>query len=201
VVAFGSTSRYTKAASPSAAERETARRLAESEERIERGCGEAGIRWTLLRPTLVYGAGRDRNVSDIARFVRRFGFFFVAGAGRGRRQPVHAADLAAAVLAVLDSPATLDRAYDLPGGETLSYCEMVERIADGLGRRARILHLPLPLLRAGLGLARRLPGLGHLTPAMAERMNEDLVFDPAAARADFGYAPRPFHFPDESWQA
>jgi nucleoside-diphosphate-sugar epimerase len=32
LVAFGSTSRYTKAASPSAAERETARRLAQSEE-------------------------------------------------------------------------------------------------------------------------------------------------------------------------
>jgi uncharacterized protein YbjT (DUF2867 family) len=140
-------------------------------------------------------------VSDIARFVRRLGFFPVAGAGRGRRQPVHAADLAAAALAVLDNPATFDRAYDLPGGETLSYCEMVGRIANGLGREARILHVPLPLLRAGLALARRLPGLGHLTPAMAERMNEDLVFDPTAARKDFGYDPRPFRFPDERWRA
>ncbi len=59
------------------------------------------------------------------------------------------------------------------------------------------LHLPLPLLRGALAVASRLLGLGHATPDMADRMNEDLVFDLAPARRDFGYDPRPFRFPDD----
>jgi nucleoside-diphosphate-sugar epimerase len=196
LVALSSTSRFTKRRSSSARERETARRLAEAEEAVESGCRERGIRWTVLRPTLVYG-GADRNVSEIARFVRRFGFFPIAGEGVGRRQPVHAGDLARACLAVLDRSATFDRAYDTPGGETLAYGEMVSRIARGVGRKPRLLRLPLPLLRGALGLASRLPGLRHLTPDVADRMEVDLVFDGSHARRDFGYDPRPFRFPGE----
>jgi nucleoside-diphosphate-sugar epimerase len=197
LVAVSSTSRFTKQGSSSPRERETARRLAEGEESVERACRERRIRWTILRPTLVYGGGRDENVSAIARFVRRFGFFPIAGEGRGKRQPVHAADLARAALAVLDSPNAFDRAYETPGGETLSYAEMVCRIARGLGRAPRLVHLPLPLLRGALAVASRLPGLGHAAPDMANRMDEDLVFDGTAAGRDFGYNPRPFRFPDE----
>ncbi len=74
---------------------------------------------------------------------------------------------------------------------------MVSRIARGVGHVPRLVHLPLPLLRGTLAAARWLPGLGHLTPDMADRMNEDLVFDAGPARQDFGYDPRPFRFPDE----
>jgi nucleoside-diphosphate-sugar epimerase len=195
LVAFSSTSRFTKERSRSRAERDTARRIAEAEERLASSCRERGVHWTILRPTLVWDGEHDRNVSDVARFVRRFGFFPVAGDGLGRRQPVHAADLAAAALAVLDAPATLDRAYDTPGGETLTYLEMVERIARGTGREPRLVRMPLPLLRGALRLATRLPGLGHLSPDMADRMGEDLVFDVTEARRDFGYDPRAFRFP------
>jgi len=196
LVAVSSTSRFTKQGSGSPGERETARRLTEAEVVVERTCRERGIRWTILRPTLVYGGGRDRNVSDVARFIRRFGFFPIAGEGRGKRQPVHAADVAGAALAVVERPSTFDRAYDTPGGETLTYAEMIARIARGLGRTPRLLHVPLPLLRGALTVASRLPHLGHATPDVADRMDEDLVFDLAPARRDFGYDPRPFRFLD-----
>jgi len=192
-----STSRFTKQGSGSPRERETARRLAEAEDAVRETCHRRGIRWTILRPTLVYGGGRDRNVSDVARFVARFGFFPIAGRGPGRRQPVHGGDLAAATLHVLDNPATFDRAYDTPGGETLTYAEMVSRISRAVGRTPRLVHLPLPLLRGTLAAASCFPGLGHLTRDMADRMDEDLVFDLAPARRDFAYDPRPFRFPDE----
>ena len=140
-------------------------------------------------------------MSDVARFVARFGFFPIAGRGTGRRQPVHGADLAAAALDVLDNPATFDRAYDTPGGETLTYAEMVSRIARAVGRTPRLVHLPLPLLRGALATASRSPASGHVTRDMADRMDEDLVFDLAPARRDFGYDPRPFRFPDEPTRA
>jgi nucleoside-diphosphate-sugar epimerase len=171
-------------------------RLADAEAAVAQFGDREGIRWTIFRPTLIYGGGRDRNVTDIARIIRWFGLFPIAGEGRGRRQPVHASDLARSCLLALDRPTTFGRIYELPGGETLRYREMVLRVAQGLGRRPRLLRVPRGLLRATLGLARRLPGFGHLTPAMAARMDEDMVFDSAPARRDFGYDPRPFRSAD-----
>jgi uncharacterized protein YbjT (DUF2867 family) len=195
VVALSSTSRSTKAGSIDSEERDLARRLEQAEEKVEAICRLQRIHYTLLRPTLVYDGERDRNVSDIARFVRRFRFFPIAGRGVGRRQPLHADDLAAACLAVHDNPATFGRTYETPGGETLTFAEMVSRVARGAGLSPRLLHLPPPLLRRTLAVARRLPGLSHLSPGMADRMNEDLVFDASAAQRDFGYAPRSFRYP------
>lgn len=196
LIAFGSTSRFSKAASSDAGEREIAGRLARAERELEDACAAHGIPWTLLRPTLIYGGGLDHNVSAIARVIRRLGVFPVVGEARGLRQPVHADDLAQACLAALANPATFNRAYDLHGGTTLAYREMVEAIFRGLGRKPRILSLPLPLYRALLRGVALLPGYGHVAPAMADRMNADLCFEAGDAMRDFGYQPRPFSYPD-----
>jgi len=196
LVVFSSTSRFTKRDSASPADREMAQRLAAAEQAVGSIGQDRAIAWTIFRPTLIYGGGRDRNVSSIAGLVRRLGFFPVAGAARGARQPVHARDLARAVVSVLDNATTFGKAYDLPGGETLTYAEMVARIARGVGRKPRLLHLPPAALRFALGFARLLPGLAYLSPQMADRMNEDLCFDDGPARRDFGYSPQGFVYPD-----
>lgn len=195
VVAFGSTSRFTKGKSASAAEREVALRLAAAEAALAEECEKRGIAWTVFRPTLIYGAGRDRNITTIRKFVRRFGFFPVAGGGRGLRQPVHAEDLAAACVAALDCPAAFNRAYDLSGGETLSYREMVRAVFAAENRPARIVDVPLPLFRLLIQAAALAPRFRFIDPEMASRMSEDLCFDHSDAARDFGYAPRRFSGP------
>jgi nucleoside-diphosphate-sugar epimerase len=72
LVAFSSTSRFTKQDSPEASERAVARSLAESEAKVEAFCAEHGVAWTVLRPTLIYVEGRDANVSRLASLIRRF---------------------------------------------------------------------------------------------------------------------------------
>jgi nucleoside-diphosphate-sugar epimerase len=184
LLAFSSTSRFTKRDSPEPAERATAERLAQAEAAVM----ASGADWTLLRPTLIYAEGLDGNVSRLAGLARRLGVLPLAGDGAGLRQPVHAEDLAAAVPAVLAEPRTRNRAYDLPGGETLSYRAMCERVFEGLGRPPRILTLPPWLWRLAFGLVRP----KGATASMGDRMAEDLVFDPGPARADFRWAPRGF---------
>jgi nucleoside-diphosphate-sugar epimerase len=192
VVAFSSTSRFGKLSSGDPVEQALVRRLVEAEQALEQGCAQYDLCLTLLRPTLIYGSGRDQNVSSIARVVRRLGFFPIAGAGSGLRQPVHAEDLAEAVCAVLESTATCGRSYNLSGGETLSYRQMVERIATSVGRRPRVLPLPLVPLRLLLRVLGLLPHFRYVKPEMADRMNQDLVYDHGDAVRDFGYSPRFF---------
>jgi nucleoside-diphosphate-sugar epimerase len=190
LVAFSSTSRFTKQDSPEASERAVAQALAESEAKVEAFCAEHGVAWTILRPTLIYLEGRDANVSRLAGLIRRFKVLPLSGKGEGLRQPVHADDLAGGAIAAAKAPAARDKAYDLVGGETLTYRTMAERIYAGLGRRPAILPLPAWLFRLLLILAK--PFYPGATATMGDRMAQDLTFDDAPARADFGWAPREF---------
>ncbi|PXA86183.1 epimerase [Caulobacter sp. D4A] len=190
LVAFSSTSRFTKEASPEPAERAVAKALADAESAVEAFCSEHGVAWTILRPTLIYAEGRDGNVSRLAGLIRRFKVLPLSGSGEGLRQPVHADDLAAGAIAAATAPAAAGRAYDLVGGETLAYRDMVRRIYEGLGRRPLIAPLPPWLFSLLLTLAR--PFFPGATAAMGARMSQDLTFDAADAVRDFGWAPRDF---------
>ncbi|WP_343699270.1 NAD-dependent epimerase/dehydratase family protein [Caulobacter sp.] len=191
VVAFSSTSRFTKESSPDAGERAVAKALSDAEGAVEAWCAANGVAWTILRPTLIYDEGRDGNVSRIARLVKRVGIMPLLGGGQGLRQPVHAADLAAGALAAAGSLAAHNRAYDLVGGETVTYRVMVERIFEGLGKPARV--LPLPVWLFGLVMRLAKPFYPGATTAMGARMGQDLVFDSGDATRDFGWTPRAFH--------
>jgi nucleoside-diphosphate-sugar epimerase len=192
VVALSSTSLFTKGDSPDSREQEIAEGLAAGEDAL-RTWGEArGVEWVILRPTLIYGRGRDRNIAEMARFMRRFGFFPLLGRAGGLRQPVYVGDVASACLAALSSAQAKNRAYNLSGGETLSYRDMAGRVFAALGRRPWLVTVPLRMFRWALAVMRLLPRYRHWSAAMAERMNRDLVFDHADAERDLGYAPRPF---------
>ncbi len=191
VVAFSSTSAEVKSDSPDPAERDLAARLRSAEERLAEHCARRGAALTLLRPTLIYGWDGDRSLSRIVALARRRGFFLLPRGALGRRQPVHADDLAAAALAALAAPFAGVRRFDLPGGETLAYDAMVARLLDLIVPRPSLWRLPAPLFALALKLAaaggEAIPGA-----ALIARLRQDLVFDAAPARAALGYAPRAF---------
>lgn len=198
IVALSSTSRFTKDTSSDPQEQATAQKLAEAESKLQTWAESRGIEWVVLRPTLIYQPGQDKNVSEIARFIGRFGFFPVLGKAQGLRQPIHAADVASACVAALHSPAAANRAYNISGGETLPYRNMVGRIFAAQGRVTRILGIPLWMFKLAVMLLRCLPRYRHWTTAMAERMNRDLVFDHTEAARDFGFRPRVFTLEPEN---
>jgi nucleoside-diphosphate-sugar epimerase len=192
VVALSSTSVLTKERSPDPAERALARRLAGGESRLAEWGWTNGIEATILRSTLIYGLGRDKNISAIARFIRRFGFFPLLSAAQGLRQPVHADDIAAACVAALQQPHVRQSAYDLSGGETLTYRDMVARVFAALHKPVRFVSVPAWMFRLALAGLRALPRFHHWSPQMAERMNVDLVFSHSDAARDLAFVPRPF---------
>ena len=191
LVALSSTSVHSKQASPDPAERTLAARLATAEEDLTGLAARAGTRLVILRPTMIYDCQRDGNVAAIAAWVQRWGWFPLAGAARGLRQPVHADDVADACLAALRHPAPRS-AYTLSGGEALPFRELVRRGCADRGLTPRIVHLPAWAWRPLAAAARSLGLASGATTGMAARMNEDLVFDHSAATADLGFRPRPF---------
>ena len=197
VVAFGSTSASSKLGSGDDGERDVARRLLGAEASLFSVGEEHDAGVTILRPTLVYGAGRDRTLSRIAGLAQRWGRFVLPRRADGMRQPVHVDDLAEAAFAASQSSASRGRSYDLPGGESVAYRDMVQRVLACLQPPPRLLELPMPVFRGVLAAA-QLRGIAtDFTPEALARMRQDLVFDREPARRDFAYAPRLFK-PDAS---
>lgn len=191
VVAFGSTSVVVKRGSADARERDVAQRLRAGEDGVFAAAAKRSAHATLLRPTLVYGAGRDAALTRIARLAQRWGRFPLPRNATGLRQPVHVDDLATAAFAALDSEASHGQTYALPGGETLAYRDMVRRVLAVFDPPPALVELPSPLFNLALAAAKLVGGTG-LGEAAAQRMRSDLVFDDAPARRDLGYAPRAF---------
>lgn len=195
VIAFSSTSVFTKARSMDPAEVRLVESLMKAESMIVSLCSKHQVAWTLFRPTLVYSWGRDRNVTEIGNFVRRFRVFPLLGRGNGLRQPVHAEDLARACMAALDNGKTFGKAYNLAGATRLAYRSMVEEVFRCVDLPPRFISVPGWAMRAAIRAARILPYLRELSPELATRMEMDMCFDFSDARQDFGFEPRAFALP------
>ena len=197
VVALSSTSRFTKTGSSESSDVAVAARLVDGEDQFKAWAIEKGIEWVILRPTMIYGRGQDKNLTEITRFIGRVSFFPLLDRATGLRQPIHVQDAALACMAALSAPAAANRAYNIAGHEALPYREMIERIFGALGRRPRLVRVPFPAFWLALKCLRIFPKYRHWTVAMAQRMNKDMVFDCSEAKTDLGFSPRSFRFGPE----
>jgi uncharacterized protein YbjT (DUF2867 family) len=158
----------------------------------EKTIAESGLAATILRPTMIYGSARDRNMARLIRFLQRSPVMPIPGSGRRLMQPVYVDDVARAVVDALQSDRTAGRAYNIAGAAPLTFNDIVDTAARLLGRRVRKLHLPLGPAVAVLRAAER----AHLRlPVRAEqllRLDEDKAFAYDDAARDFAYAPRAF---------
>ena len=152
----------------------------------------SGLAWTIVRPSMIYGSERDRNVHRLLRFLDRSPVFPVFGPGTNLWQPVYHEDCARGVFEALERPASVGRSYDLPGAEPLTYLDIVRTSAEALGRSPRILKLPLEPVHRALVTAERLRLPLPIDSGQVTRLREDKAYPYERARQDLDYAPRPF---------
>lgn len=191
IIATSSMSAESKQASDVPAERAISQSLRDGEAALAAASERIGALWTVFRPTLIYGAGLDKSLTPIARRAMQWRVFPLP-AGHGLRQPVHADDIAAAVLAALDHPESAGRVLPLGGGERLTAGEMFARVQRSLPVTTLPVPLPAWLLRTGRHAVRRLRG--PLT-----RLEADLVADNSELQRLLGVSPRPFRPDATCW--
>jgi uncharacterized protein YbjT (DUF2867 family) len=150
------------------------------------------LAWTILRPSMIYGSERDKNVHRLLRFLDRSPVFPIFGPGTNLWQPVYHEDCARGVLEALERPASVRRSYDLPGAEPLAYLDLVKTAAAALGRSPRIVRLPIEPVRLALAAAERLRLPLPFDSGQVMRLREDKAYPYEKARRDLDYAPRPF---------
>ena len=158
----------------------------------ERQIRYSRLQWTIIRPTMIYGAARDRNLSRLLRLLSRTRLFPVPGGGRHLQQPVHVTDVADAVLTAVERPAAVGMIYDVAGPEPMTFAALLRTCARTVASRTRFVPVPLsPVIALASGFER----VSQHPPIRAEqlrRLAEDKAFAIETAIRDLGYAPRPF---------
>jgi uncharacterized protein YbjT (DUF2867 family) len=151
----------------------------------------SSLETTVFSPSIVYTPG-DPWLTLLERFAY-LPAIPVSGSGRARYQPIWAEDVADCVVAALMASGPRKRSFELAGPETLSYDEIVRVAMRPTGRRRRLLHVPLPLVRASLRALRRLGGPKvFATWEEAELMEEPMTSRRGTADAEaLGVRPMP----------
>jgi NADH dehydrogenase len=137
-----------------------------AEEAVE----ESDLASVILRPSIIYTPG-DPWLTLLDR-LSRLPAVPISGSGKALYQPVWAEDVADAVISAL---ASANSAYELAGPEVLSYNDIVRTVLRAAGRRRRLLHVPLPVVRASLKV------LPLATWEEAELMEEPMVTERGTA--------------------
>lgn len=169
VLALSSLSAEWKSDSPNPGERALARALIESEQRVLGLCAARGAIASVFRCGLIHGAGVDRSLTPLLNWARQRPLPWPRAA-IGLRQPVHARDLARALIAAAPRVDLAQRVLALPGPESLSFLQMVQRSLAAEGRSARLIPVPVPGLFRLAELLARLPGRAGNTAATLRRL-------------------------------
>ena len=152
----------------------------------------SGLDYTILRPTMIYGGPRDRNMWRLIRLLRISPIMPIFGDGESLQQPIFVDDVAQAVLRALQTNVTIGKSYNIAGKAPLAYNQVIDTVASALGRRIWKLHLPyMPIVR----LLQFTERIGLRLPIKAEqvlRLNENKAFSNEDAQRDFGFSPRGF---------
>ncbi len=157
----------------------------------ESAARHARVPWTILRPSMIFGDGDDRNISRLADRVRRRAW--IPALGRAcRHQPVFVEDVLDAILACAGAPAARAQTYAIAGAEPLTWDELAAIVGQVVGERPR--RMPLPAAAAAWLLS-IIEATGLALPIRSEqvqRMLEDKVYDIEPARRDLGFTPLTF---------
>ncbi len=194
VVAFGSTSIRYRDAPPPKGDPNLVRHLKKARAATENACRDQGLSCLILEPTMIYGSGMDTNITRLARSLSKMPFFILPKTCRGLRQPVHAADLAAAALAAVTSTepeleGTVLR-MEIGGGEQLNYPEIVARLARTIGRAPRVWRSDS--MTGLLGALAPIDPRFQAAYSAALRMTDDQTADNDMVLSYLGLCPRDF---------
>jgi nucleoside-diphosphate-sugar epimerase len=145
----------------------------------------------IVRISETYGPG-DFRLLKLFRAVDR-GRFFIIGTGLNQRQAIYADDLVRGLMTAALSPAAVGETFVMAGAEIMTTREVVQRVADALGRKAPRWRVPLwPFLAAAVVLERTLTPLGVQPPLHRRRLDffrKSFVFSSTKARTKLGFSP------------
>jgi len=179
LITLGSTRKYTRFPDQKAAEVLNAE-----------AAHAGGVNGLILHPTMIYG-GADNNISRIVRIVQWSPVAPLPHSGRALMQPIHRDDVVRCLMTAITRDVGAEPLI-LAGAAAVTYADLVRACGRAVGRRVRILSVPIPAMLALAQVTRFIPGIPSITGDEVRRLVEDKAFDIGPMRARLGVTPCTF---------
>lgn len=147
-----------------------ARTKAEAEEEVR----ESGLRWTIFRPSIIYGAG-DSFFNKFKKMSRFLPVLPVIS-GSTRFQPVWVSDVARAFVQCVASRHVYEKTFELGGPRVYTFRELLELLMKTLHRQRLLLPVPPAMAKVMAAVMQLLP-TPPLTPDQLILLQRDNVVE------------------------
>ncbi|MCD6385373.1 NAD-dependent epimerase/dehydratase family protein, partial [Candidatus Sumerlaeota bacterium] len=166
---------------------EQAEEIARCEHYIE----QSPLDYIILRPTMIYGHPRERNISSLIRYIRRYRIIPLPNKGKSLLQPLFVEDLIDLICRIIRKGAFWRRAYDVAGPTPLTASEVFRILGSETNTRFFLCLLPEWLSGVLCGVLRLLPfQQRHIMQFLA--FTEDRTADIVPIKRDLDFTPRDF---------
>ncbi len=152
----------------------------EAEQRLMELAEDSGMEVVIIRPPLVYGPGVKANLLSMMRWLAK-GVPLPLGAIRNQRSLIALDNLIDFIRICIEHPAAANQVFLVADGEDLSTTELLMRFGDALGKPARLLPVPVWLLKVAAAMVGR--------RGIAQRLCGSLQVDISKARDLLGWTP------------
>lgn len=163
----------------------------EEYKKLESAIEFCDLDYTIIRPTMIYGNQRDKNIHKLVRFVDRFPVIPVIGQGYGLMQPIYARDLAEVIAKACLCDKSICKAYNVAGKEPVRFSEILRTIAVYLGKKRLFINIPYSFALLAARVGEYIPN-GMIDIEKVLRLQEDKVFSYEEAACDLGFSPLSF---------
>jgi len=142
---------------------------------VEQALGSRGIPLTTLRAGLIIGAGGS-SFGMMSRLVGRLPFMLGPRWTQSSSQPIALHDAVALLVHAIARPDLAGRAYDIGGPDVLSYADMLRLTGAAMGKRTRVVTLPIDTVKLSLLWVSVITGASQeLVRPLVESLRHDMV--------------------------
>ncbi|MGV8921034.1 MAG: UDP-glucose 4-epimerase family protein [Pseudomonas sp.] len=127
---------------------------AEAEQGLRELAAETGMQVVIIRPVLVYGPGVKANFLNMMRWLSK-GIPLPLGAIHNRRSLVSLENLISLIVVCIDHPQAANQTFLVSDGEDVSTSDLLRKLGVALGAPARLLPVPVWLMRGAATLVGR----------------------------------------------
>lgn len=142
---------------------------------------EEGMEIVIIRPPLIYGPGVKANFLSLMKLVNK-GIPLPLGSVANYRSLVFVDNLVDLIATCVTHPGAANQVFLVSDGEDLSTTQLLERTANALGVKPRLLKVPVWLLKSGAALIGK--------KAFAQRLCESLRVDISKTQQRLNWSPR-----------
>jgi uncharacterized protein YbjT (DUF2867 family)/ligand-binding SRPBCC domain-containing protein len=143
--------------------------------RAEESLRTSLLRWTIIRPTWIYGP-RDVSLNRFIGFARRLPFVPLTNFGGQQLAPVFVDDVGRLAADALVDPAAAGQVFELGGPDTMTMRSVIGRALQAAGLRRPIVPGPAPLIKLAAAPLALFPE-PLLTPGAVDFINQPATVD------------------------